>query len=78
VTIDRALLEAKLAQLCHERDELNARYNARIGAINTLQELLSVVELPEPPPAQPASNAEKQKPKVEPVPTTSPPPSMCR
>jgi hypothetical protein len=64
VTIDRALLEAKLAQLCHERDELNARYNARIGAINTLQELLSVVEMPEPPPPAP---------KGDPTPTKNPP-----
>lgn len=47
--ITKELLTAEIAKTQEERDQLIAQVNLKIGSIRTLEHLLSVLSLPEPP-----------------------------
>ena len=48
MTISKQLLEAHLSLAFQKRDELHAQLNAQIGAVNALQELIRIADLPDP------------------------------
>ena len=68
MTLTKELLAAQLTQAMSRRDEIAASLNAQIGAINQLQNLLQVLELPEPASAKPTAGSPPAKPTSAPSP----------
>lgn len=65
MTITRELLEAQRSQYLAEKDQLVGQVNARVGAINVIDQMLAVLDQPDTPqpPAEkkaPAANAAAQ------------------